>query len=234
VAAAALESTEDGGKLFRECEEAAVGGGVLIAKSIGEATGSKASAGDAGGEPGLIYLGEETGDLTPAGAFAGFAGIAYEHDVEVQIVTGGVDHAVGSAANQIAEDREKLEEDGGRMAFGVGSDGADGESGETVESGFAQVGVCGGPGRGCAGCFRRRRRFGRLGVSFGLRLAQKVEEFGLASVYIGEGGQVGATDASGCWSYHNLTLTVSESEPWARSILLRINSHALKVTKEGR
>jgi hypothetical protein len=113
---------------------------------------------------------------------------------------------VGAAANQIAEDCEKLEENGGRMGFGVGSHGAYGESGETVESAFAQFGIRGGAGRGCARCFRRRPRFWRLGVSFGLRLAQKAEEFVLASLYIGEDGQVGATDGSGCLSCHDSTL----------------------------
>ena len=206
MAVTVLESAEDGGKLFREYEAAAVGGRVLIAQSIGEAAGGQASAGDAGGEPGLIYLGEEAGDLIPAGAFAGFAGIADEYDIEVQTVTGGVDHAVGSAADQVAEDREKLEENGGRMRFGVGSHGADGESGETVEGGFAQFGIRVGAGWGCTSCLRRRRGFGRLGVLFGLRLVQKVHKFALASVYIGVGGHVWATDAGGCLCCHDSTL----------------------------
>jgi hypothetical protein len=91
------------------------------------------------------------------------------------------------------------------MGLGVGSDGADGESGETVKSGFAQGGIRGGARRRCRRCFRRRRRagrrcriwagFGRLGVLFGLRSAQKVEEFGLAPLYIGERRYVGASDA---------------------------------------
>jgi hypothetical protein len=195
---------EDGGKLLRECEQAAVGGRLLIAQGMEEASGCKAIAGDAGREPGLIYLGEETGDLTPAGAFTGLAGIADEHDVEVQTMAGGIDHAVGSATDQVAEDGQELEEKGGRMGLGVGSDGADGESGKTVESGFTQGGIRGGCGGGRARCFGSGRRSGRrwriwtgfgLGVSFGLRLAQKGEEFGLASLYIGERRYVGASDA---------------------------------------
>jgi hypothetical protein len=82
---------------------------------------------------------EEAGDLTPTGALAGLAGIAYEHDEEIQAVAGGIDHAVGPTADQVAECGQKLEEDGGRVGLGVGSDGADGESCETVESGFAQL-----------------------------------------------------------------------------------------------
>jgi hypothetical protein len=206
VAGAALKATENGGKLFSEYEEPAVGGRLLIAQSVDEAAGCKARAGDAGGEPRLVYLSEETGDLIPAGAFAGFAGIAYEDDIEVQTVTCGVDHAVGSAADQVAEDREKLEENGGWMGFGVGSHGADGESGDTVESGLAQVGIGHGPGRGDARCLRRGRWFGGLVGSFWLRLAQEVEEFGLAFCYVGIGGHVGPAGASGCLSNHDSTL----------------------------
>jgi hypothetical protein len=109
VTVAVLEGMEDGGKLLRECEKAAIGGRLLIAQGVEEASGSEASAGDAGREPGLIYLGEETGDLIPAGAFTGLAGIAYEHDVEVQTMAGGIDHAVGSATDQVAEDGQELE-----------------------------------------------------------------------------------------------------------------------------
>ena len=135
----ALERMEDGGELFREREEPAVGRRLLIAQSIDEATGCKTSGGDAGGEPRVVDFREEAGDLTPTGALAGLAGVAYEHDEEIQAVAGGIDHAVGSTADQVAECGQKLEEDGGRVALGVGSDGTDGESGETVESGFAQL-----------------------------------------------------------------------------------------------
>jgi hypothetical protein len=130
---------EDGGELFRKREEPAVGRRLLIAQSIDEATGCKTSGGDAGGEPGVVDFREETSDLTPTGALAGLAGIAYEHDEEVQAVAGGIDHAVGSTAEQVAECGQKLEENGGRVGFGVGSDGTDGESCETVKSGSAQL-----------------------------------------------------------------------------------------------
>jgi hypothetical protein len=122
---------------------------LLIAQSVDEATGRKASGGDPGGKPGVVDFGEETGDLTPAGALTGFAGIAYEHDVEVQTVAGGIDHAVGSAADQVAEDGQKLEKNGGRVGLGVRSDGADGESRETVKGGFAQLWSHRWAGRGC-------------------------------------------------------------------------------------
>ena len=62
-------------------------------------------------------------------------------------MAGGIGHAVGSTAGQVAECGQKLEENGGRVALGVGSDGTDGESGETVESGFAQLWIRGRAGR---------------------------------------------------------------------------------------
>jgi hypothetical protein len=175
-----------------------------------ESTGGEARARDAGGEPGLVHFSEETSNLTPTGALAGLAGIADEDDVEVQTVAGGIHHAVGAATDQVAEDGQKLQENGGRMGFGVGSDGADGKSGETVESGFAQVGIRDGSGRGRARCLawrcRVRRRWDgwigvkRLGMLFGLRFVQQAEEFGLASFYVGKRGQVGPTNGSGCLS----------------------------------
>jgi hypothetical protein len=121
VAIAVLEGMKNGGKLLRKCEQAAVGGGLLMAQGMEEASGGKASAGDAGREPGLIYLGEETGDLTPTGAFTGFAGIADEQDVEVETMASGIDHAVWSATDQVAEAGQELEEEGGRMGLGMGA-----------------------------------------------------------------------------------------------------------------
>jgi hypothetical protein len=68
-------------------------------------------------------------------------------------VAGGIDHAVRSRADQVAEGGQKLEEDGGRVCLGVGSDGTDGEPCEPMESSFAKFGM-----RGCAGRTRRERR----------------------------------------------------------------------------
>jgi hypothetical protein len=207
VPVAAFKRMEDGGELFREREKPAVCGRLLIAQSMDQATGRKASAGDVGGEPGLVHLSEETGDLTPAGALAGLAGIAYEHEVEVQTVAGGIDHAVGAATDKVAEDGQKLEENGGGVGLSVGSDGANGESREAMEGGFVQVGIRNPSGRGGSQWFWRRYRVGFrrrwkigigfrwLGVLFGLRLLQEAEEFGSASLYIGESGYEWSTDA---------------------------------------
>ena len=119
VPVAALEGIEDGGKLFREREEPAVGRRLLIAESVDETAGSKASGGEAGGEPRVVDFREEAGDLTPTGTLTALAGITYEHDEEIQSVAGGVDHAVGSRADYVAECGQKLEEDGGRMSLGT-------------------------------------------------------------------------------------------------------------------
>ena len=137
---AGLERTEDGGELFRKREEPAIGGRLLIAKSMDKTAGGKTSGGDAGGEPRLVDFRKEAGDLTPTGAFARFAGIAHEHEKEVQTVAGGIHHAVRSAADHVAKDDQKLEQNGGGMRLGVRSDGADGKSGVAVESGHGEPG----------------------------------------------------------------------------------------------
>jgi hypothetical protein len=123
----------------------------LIAQSIDEATGCESSAGDTGGEPGWVHLSKETVDPTPASSLPDLAGIANEHDVEVQTVAGGIDHAVGPTADYVAEDGETLEQDRGRMGLGVGSDGADGESGDAMESGYGKLGRIRIADRRCSG-----------------------------------------------------------------------------------
>jgi hypothetical protein len=45
-----------------------------------------------------------------------------------------------------------------------------------------------------------------LGVWLGLRLVEKGEEFGLAFIYVGVGGQMGPADAIGCLLVHDSTL----------------------------
>jgi hypothetical protein len=202
---------EDGGKLFRECEKAAIGGRLLIAQSGDEAAGCEASAGDAGGEPGLVHLREETADLTPTGALTGLAGIAYEHDVQVQTVTGGIDHAVGSTADDVADDGQKLEEHGGRVGLGVGSDGADGESGDAMESGFGKPGRIEIADRRWSG----GRRNGLL-LQLVVRLLLSpvgwfmvkldAEQLGAATLYIRKGWKRWPREACGGARYHGSTL----------------------------
>jgi hypothetical protein len=135
-----LEGPEDGGKLFREREEPAIGGRLLIAKGMDKTAGCETSASDAVGEPRLVDFRKEACDLTPTGALARFAGIADEDEKEVQTVAGGIHHAVRSRADHVAEGSQKLEQNGGGMRLGVASDGADGESGVAMERGYVEAG----------------------------------------------------------------------------------------------
>jgi hypothetical protein len=62
-------------------------------------------------------------------------------------VAGGVDHAVGSAADEVAKGGQQLEKNGSWMGFGVRCDGTDGEPCWSVEGGFAEHGARGQLGR---------------------------------------------------------------------------------------
>jgi hypothetical protein len=81
----------------------------------------------------MINFGDEAGDLAPTGALSCLAGTTYQDDEEVEFVAGGVDDAVGSAADEVAKGGQQLEENGGGMGFGVGNDGMDHRSSEAVE-----------------------------------------------------------------------------------------------------
>lgn len=140
------EGLEDGGKLFGQDEEAAVGGRVLVTDGADEAIGGDAGVGDARGEPGGVDFGEETGDLPPTGSLAGFAGLADEDDEKVEAVAGGGNGGMRSGAEKIPESGEELEENAGWVGLGVGFQGADDLAGETVERGFGKLGPEGGRG----------------------------------------------------------------------------------------
>jgi len=121
---------QDGGKLLREGEEAAVigtvGGRLLIAQGINQARLRETRGGDAGVEPRAIDFGEEAGDLVPAGSLAALAGFAYQHHEEIEAMARGTDHAVGAGADYVAKDGEKLKENRGGGRLSVRSHGADG------------------------------------------------------------------------------------------------------------
>ena len=101
----------------------------------------KARASDAIVRPGAIHFGEEAGDLVPTGPFARFAGFADKNDKEIQGVTGGPDHAVGSGADYVAKGGEQLEESGLGLGLGVRGQGAHGLPGESVERVLLEHGV---------------------------------------------------------------------------------------------
>jgi hypothetical protein len=176
------------GELFREREKPAVGRRLLVPQGMNEAARGKAGTGDTGREPWFVDQREEAGDLVPTGALTGFTGIADEDDEEVQTVACGIDEAVGPTAEQIAEDGEKLEEQGGWMGFRVRRDGSDGESGEAVKGGWVKIRT-----RGAAGLWRlrwsvsREQVWRRRGLLFGLRLPLQSKKLGCALLYPCEG-----------------------------------------------
>jgi hypothetical protein len=146
----ASEHVEDGGELLRKQEEAPVSGRLLIPKSMDEAARGQAGCGDAAGDPEVVHFREEAADLAPTGSLAGLAGFADQDDEEVQTVTSGLDDTVRSRPYQVAEGNEELQENGGRIGFGVRGEGADDRAGNPVE-GFrgknGPSGVCEGRGR---------------------------------------------------------------------------------------
>ena len=133
LAGALAEHMEHGGELLSEEEEAAIGGGLLIAQGMSDAVGCGAGGGYAARDPSRVGFVEEAGDLTPAGSFAGLAGFADQDDEEVEAVTGGSHGAMRRGADEVAEGGEELEEDGSGIGFGVRGKTADGKAGKTVE-----------------------------------------------------------------------------------------------------
>jgi hypothetical protein len=135
-------------------------------------------------------------------------------------MTGGVDHAVGSAPDHVAEGGEELEEDGGRVSLGVRGDGADDEPGEAMERGFGQHGLRAFRARCRVGrllCrdrtdLRLRRWLRRLAKRLGLRPAREPEQLGSASFNFGEGGYMGAI-RSACVLQHGSTVPFAK---WPR------------------
>jgi hypothetical protein len=138
-------------------------------------------------------------------------------------VAGSIHHAVGSMADHVAEDCQKLKEDGGRVGLGVGSDGADSQSRGTVESGHGQgprhaprlagAGETGGP----TGFVELRWSGGsRMGLLFQPVvwliflpvnwLMAKLEQLSGAALQIGKGWERGPWEACAGARYHDSTL----------------------------
>jgi hypothetical protein len=91
-----------------------------------------------GAEAQDLGFGAAGGGAAQAGTELAQGRIAVPPEVAGRRITAEEDFG-GSAADQVAEDGQKLEENGGRVGLGVRSDGADGESRETVKGGFAQL-----------------------------------------------------------------------------------------------
>jgi hypothetical protein len=175
------QGMENGREFFREREQAAVRGRLLITQPIDNRSGRQASGGDAFGDPRVIDFSEETTDLVPACSLAGLAGFADEHHEKVKTMAGSIDHAVGCGTNDIAERGQQLEEDGGGMGFAVRGQAAYGQPRDTVECGIAENWI-----RGRTGW----RRCGRRRVGLSLCLWRKLQwfagEFDHATLYVGQ------------------------------------------------
>jgi hypothetical protein len=133
LASFAAEGMKHGRELLREQEEPAICGGLLIAQRMEDAIRCGAGGGDAARRPERVRFDEEAGDLAPAGSFAGLARFADEDHEEIETVAGGTDTAVRSGADEVAEGGQELEEDGGRVGFGVWGEATDDPTSDTVE-----------------------------------------------------------------------------------------------------
>ena len=133
LAGFAAEDMEHGRELLREQEKAAIGGRLLIAQRMEDATQCGASGGDATRRPERVCFGEEAGDLTPTSTFAGLARFADEDNEEIETVACGTDKAVRGGADEVAEGGQELEEDGGPVGFGVWGKVKDDATSDTVE-----------------------------------------------------------------------------------------------------
>jgi hypothetical protein len=181
VALGTPQGMENGGEFFREREQAAVRGRLLIAQRIDKGSGRQASRGDAFGDPGLVDFSEEAADLVPACSLAGLAGLADQHHEKVETMAGSIDHAVGRGTNGIAERGQQLEEDGGGMGFAVWGQAAYGQPRDAVECGIAEDWI-----RGRTGRRRCGRRRGGLSLCLWLKPQLFAGEFGHPTLYVGQ------------------------------------------------
>ena len=174
------QGMENGGEFFREREQAAVRGRLLIAQSIDKGSGRQSSCGDAFGDPRVVDFIEEAADLVPACSLAGLAGFADQHHEKVETMAGSIDHAVGCGTNGIAERGQQLEEDGGRMGFAVRGQAAYGQPRDTVKCGIAEDWI-----RGRTGWRRCGRRRAGLSLCLWLKLQLFAGKFEHATLYVG-------------------------------------------------
>jgi hypothetical protein len=124
-------------------------------------------------------------------------------------VAGSIHHAVRSTAEHVAEDGEKLKENGGRVGLGVWSNGADDASGETVERGLGQLGQTG---------IARRRGGSRTGLLpslvgwflllpiMCLMVTPEAEQLSPAALYVRKGWGRGPREACASERCHDSTL----------------------------
>jgi len=145
LAGLTAEGMEHGCELLREQEKTAIGDRLLIAQRMEEDSRCGASGGNAALRPKRVCFGEEAGDLAPTGPFAGLARFADEDNEEIETVARGTDTAVRGSADEVAKGGQELEEDGGRVGFGVWGEAANDATRDTVEGRRVE---CGWRGRG--------------------------------------------------------------------------------------
>jgi hypothetical protein len=138
LAGLAAEHVNHGCEFFREQEEPAIGGRLLIAQCVQDGAGGGAGGGHTARRPERIGFGKEAGDLAPAGPFAGLARFAYENDEEVEAVTCSTDATVRGGSGEVAEGSQELEEDGGGISLGLWGKCTDEGTGNTVQSRVGQ------------------------------------------------------------------------------------------------
>jgi len=138
---------EHAGKFLGEHEEAAIGGGLLVAQGVDKAVGGEAGGGDAAIDPKVVDLGEEAADLAPACTLAGLARFADEDNEQIKAVPGGLDHAMWAGPNHVAKGGKELQQNGGGIGLGVGGNGADDAACEAIGCCWGQYG----PGSGSLG-----------------------------------------------------------------------------------
>ena len=99
-----------------------------------DGAGCGASGGDAACGPERVCFGEEAGDLAPAGSFAGLTRFADEDNEEIETVACGTNTAVRGRTDEVAERGQELEQDGGRVGFGVRGEAINDATRDAVES----------------------------------------------------------------------------------------------------
>src|SRR5262249_39191886 len=121
----ALSVFQDSAKLRFEDEQALILDALIIflhgiADGPDEALAAAESALHTILHPFLVYLLEEVLNVFPRCAFAALAGAADGDDVQIEVMSVGLDAEIGGAADTVAKSDEGLEEDGDGIGFAVG------------------------------------------------------------------------------------------------------------------
>jgi hypothetical protein len=133
LAGFAAEGMEHGCELLTEQEKTAIEDRLLIAQGMEDGSRCGANGGNTARRPERVRFGEEAGDLAPTGSFAGLARFADEDNEEIETVARGADMALRVWADEVAKGGQELEEDCGRVGFGVWGEAGNDATRDTVE-----------------------------------------------------------------------------------------------------